>query len=423
MDKTLLKKAAFQSVALMIAVITLSYALKYYQMVTVSANNSPHEEEMMVGDANEDTDNKIDVPVEQVDPDLNPVEITDVTVSDLKSLEKFIDQSVLQQLSSDYIAIQKPQQKGSSITLEDLYISHSIRLKFSGLSQDDISANSIFRVRNNELYKGEPKYTEEKTIEEDDGELKEVIARDYGKDISHGITITTQANKEKGQSTEVLIDLDTVYAYTIYEDKNFYYIDLKKPSEAYDKILVIDAGHGGKDAGALSKGSKYLEKDVNLDILLYLQKLLEKEDIKVYYTRNEDETVFLNPRVNLANAVNCDYFISIHCNANTVSSPNGTEVLYYDQESKGVKNHDLAVVFSDEIGKLLPLRQRGLIKKHPEDIYIMDKALVPTVLIEVGYMTNNTDMNYLSKAENRKTVAEGIYNAIMRAYSEMPPTE
>ncbi len=422
MDKTLLKKAAFQSVALMIAVITLSYALKYYQMVTVSASNSLHEEEMIVSDVNNDTDNKIDIPVEQGIPNVETIEITNVSITDLNSLEAVIDQSVLQQLKSDYIAIQKPQQKGSSITLEDLYLNRSIRLKFNGLGQEDITANSIFRVRNNELYKGEPKYTEEKTIEEEDGESKEVINRDYGKDISHGITIT-ETGKENKQSTEVLINLDTVYAYTIYEDKNFYYIDLKKPSEVYDKILVIDAGHGGKDAGALSKGSKYFEKDVNLDIVLSLQKLLEKEDIKVYYTRNKDETVFLNPRVNLANAVDCDYFISVHCNANAVSSPNGSEVLYYDKESKGIKNQDLAAIFSDEIAKLLPLRQRGLIKKHPEDIYIMDKALVPTILIEVGYMTNNTDMNYLSKAENREVVAEGIYNAIMRAYSEVPPTK
>ena len=422
MDKPLLKKAAFQSVALMIAVITLSYALKYYQMVTVSASNSLHEEEMIVSDVNNDTDNKIDIPVEQGIPNVETIEITNVSITDLNSLEAVIDQSVLQQLKSDYIAIQKPQQKGSSITLEDLYLNRSIRLKFNGLGQEDITANSIFRVRNNELYKGEPKYTEEKTIEEEDGESKEVINRDYGKDISHGITIT-ETGKENKQSTEVLINLDTVYAYTIYEDKNFYYIDLKKPSEVYDKILVIDAGHGGKDAGALSKGSKYFEKDVNLDIVLSLQKLLEKEDIKVYYTRNKDETVFLNPRVNLANAVDCDYFISVHCNANAVSSPNGSEVLYYDKESKGIKNQDLAAIFSDEIAKLLPLRQRGLIKKHPEDIYIMDKALVPTILIEVGYMTNNTDMNYLSKAENREVVAEGIYNAIMRAYSEVPPTK
>ncbi|MDF2844122.1 MAG: hypothetical protein K0R00_2548 [Herbinix sp.] len=422
MDKTLLKKAAFQSVALMIAVITLSYALKYYQMVTVSASNSLHEEEMIASDVENDTDNKIDVSVDQGIPTVDTMDITNVSITDIKSLEAVIDQSVLQQLNSDYIAIQKPQQKRTSITLEDLYLNRSIRLKFSGLGQADITTNSIFRVRNNELYQGEPKYTEEKTIEEEDGESKEVINRDYGKDISHGITIK-ETGKENKQSTEVLINLDTVYAYSIYEDKNFYYIDLKKPSEVYDKILVIDAGHGGKDAGALSKGSKYFEKDVNLDIVLSLQKLLEKEDIKVYYTRNKDETVFLNPRVNLANAVDCDYFISIHCNANAVSSPNGSEVLYYDQESKGIKNQDLAAIFSDEIAKLLPLRQRGLIKKHPEDIYIMDKALVPTILIEVGYMTNNTDMNYLSKAENREVVAEGIYNAIMRAYNEVPPTK
>ena len=144
------------------------------------------------------------------------------------------------------------------------------------------------------------------------------------------------------------------------------------------------------------------------------------EDIKVYYTRAEDTTVFLRPRVTLANEVDCDYFISVHCNSNTLSSPHGSEVLFYDTEMKGVKSKDLAAVFAEELGGVIPLRQRGIIMKKPEDLFIMDNAKIPTVLIEVGYMSNRNDMDYLSNAENRKTVAQGIYNGIMRAYLELP---
>ena len=139
--------------------------------------------------------------------------------------------------------------------------------------------------------------------------------------------------------------------------------------------------------------------------------------------RRKDDTVFLRPRVTLANAVDCDYFISIHCNANEITWPNGTEVLYYDNEHKGVAAIDLANLLSNEIDKAVTLQRRGVVEKHTEDIFIMDKSIVPTALIEVGYLTNNDDMAYLSKSENRKAVAQGIYNGIMRAYKELAVTK
>jgi N-acetylmuramoyl-L-alanine amidase len=294
------------------------------------------------------------------------------------------------------------------------------------MTEDVLNSDMVVRVRGNDMFSGEPHYKEITTLEvnEDDGTTQEVVTKDFGRDLSQGITVTSSQDTASGLYTaQMQITLDSVYAYTIYEDAGYYYVDLRKPSEVYDKILVIDAGHGGRDAGAISKGNRYYEKNINLAILLQLKKLLDQENIKVYYTRTADDKVFLRPRAALANAVDADYFISIHCNANDVTSPNGSEVLYYDNEFKGVKSRDLAAIISEELGKTIPLKQKGIVKRNFEDIFIMDKSVVPTVLIEVGYLTNNKDMDFLNKEENQKAVAQGIFNGIMRAYNELPVTK
>ena len=426
MEKSLLKKAAIQSVALMIAVIMLSYAMKHQQMITIMASNLFSDDRISTEAALNPEAEVIAIDKEEAEDPIQTHEEVTAPITDVTSLKSRIDDSILQQLSDNFLVIKKPLGSNESLQLEDLYINQSIQLNLAGLTSEDINNNMVLRVRDNDLYVGNPIYDEIVTMETDDekGTSEEVVTRDYGEDLSHGITITTEQDAATNLYTaQILIELDNVYAYIIYEDTDYYYINLKKPSEVYDKILVIDAGHGGKDAGAVSKGKQYYEKDINLGIVLELKRLLDKEDIKVYYTRTSDDTVFLRPRVKLANAVDCDYFISIHCNANEVTYPNGIEVLYYDYEFKGVKSFDLANLFSDEIAKTSALKRKGTVEKHGDDILIMDKSLVPTILIEAGYMTNNNDMNYLSKPENRHAVAQGIYNGIMKAYEELPVTE
>lgn len=428
MEKSLLRKAAIQSVALMIAVITLSFAMKQYQMISIEASN------IEINNTATGNDNKQDqvvtLDVEQSDQSgvisEDMPSTMDTPITNVKDLKSRIDESILTKLGDNFLVVKKPKGKDISLKLKDLYVKHSIQLNLTGI-EATMTSDMIIRVRGDELFYGDPVYTEIKTLEIDEEERtsEEIITKDYGKDLSHGITIIDNkvAKNDNRIAEQLLIELDTVYAYIIYEDNNCYYIDLRKPSEVYDKILVIDAGHGGKDAGALSKGDKYYEKNINLSIVQELKKLLDKEDIKVYYTRTSDETVFLRPRVTLANAVDCDYFISIHCNANEESSPNGTEVLFYDNKFKGIKNRSLAALFSDELAKAIPLYKRGIVQKYTEDIFIMDKSVVPTILIEVGYLTNNKDMNYLSSEDNKKAVAQGIYNGILKAYEELPVTE
>ena len=152
--------------------------------------------------------------------------------------------------------------------------------------------------------------------------------------------------------------------------------------------------------------------------MLHLKEMLDKENIKVYYTRLGDDKVFLRPRVELANSVNCDFFISIHNNANVISSPSGTEVLYYDREVKGVNQRKLASIFLDELDQAIPLPSRWIIEMKKDDVFVLNHATVPAILIEVGYLTNPYDMKFLSKTENQKLVAQGIFNGIMRAYDQ-----
>jgi len=429
MNKSLLKKAAIQSVALMIAVITLSYAMRSYQAVTIEASNMTKTNAAAANDVSDRGGDIITLDQSQPNQTITVPENSlnqeslDTPITDLQDLKSRIDPTVLNKLSNNFLMIKKPKGENITLQLEDQYINQSIQLDFTGMEDSNITSDMILRVKGSDMFTGDPAFTEMKSMEVDKekGTSQEVITKDFGDDLSHGITITTQAEaKSNLYSSQVQITLDSVYAYMIYEDNNYFYIDLRKPSEVYDKIIVIDAGHGGKDVGAISKGDKYYEKNINLDIVLQLKKLLDQENIKVYYTRTSDTTVYLRPRASLANAVDCDYFISIHCNSNKVTSPNGTEVLYYDTDFKGVKAFDLANLFSNEIAKTTTLKQRGIIRKGNDDIYILDKSKIPAILIEAGYLSNNNDMDYLSNSEYRMAIAQGIFNAIIEAYNELP---
>ena len=161
-------------------------------------------------------------------------------------------------------------------------------------------------------------------------------------------------------------------------------------------------------------------KEINIKILSVLKELTTMMILRLLY-RLSDETIFLRPRFTLANEVDCDFFISIHCNASTSTRPNGTEILYYDHEHKDIKTVDFAGILSEEISKIVPLKNNGLVRMQNNDIFILRNAKVPAVIIEAGYMTNNNDLKYLKSAAGQEDIAKGIYNGILRAYEELIP--
>lgn len=215
--------------------------------------------------------------------------------------------------------------------------------------------------------------------------------------------------------TNKVYELDTSF------DSEYYYIDFLKPKEIYDKVVVIDAGHGGSVPGATKQG--IYEKDLNLAIVLQLKNLFEEagnESIKVYYTRTEDVNPNFEHRVNLANNTEADLFISVHNNSTQsgrMSSICGTQVMYDELKSDEVQGSKrLAQICLEEVTASAESSNKGLVEGN--EIYIVRSSEVPVALIEVGFMTNQEELDKLQTIEYQKKVATGIYNAIERAFAE-----
>lgn len=219
------------------------------------------------------------------------------------------------------------------------------------------------------------------------------------------------------------------------------------------KIVVLDAGHGGKDPGTLGDNSK--EKDVALKITLALGKLIEKNqpDVKVIYTRKTDVFIPLNERANIANTAGADLFISIHCNANANKSASGFETYVMGNNTEGANldvakrenavilkednyssNYDgfdpnspqshiifsmfqnafldqsitLAARVQEQFNRSLTFRDRGVKKAG---FLVLYKTYMPSVLIETGFLSNNDEEKYLTSEEHQKKYAQAIYEA------------
>ena len=191
-----------------------------------------------------------------------------------------------------------------------------------------------------------------------------------------------------------------------------------KSSKAGGKVIVIDAGHGGDDEGAVSFDGKINEKDYTLLIVKELKDILDKSDITAYYTRLSDKYVSKKERVKLVNEMDADMMISIHCNASDewTSTANGSEALFSKRKTgrKKLTNKKLAKLLSDNVSDNVGIRNRGIIQR--EDLYLMHHSKVPTAIIETGYITDKSDLRYIVSKSGRRKIAHGIYNAIVEAY-------
>lgn len=305
-------------------------------------------------------------------------------------------------LGDKYLVIKKDEKSLFPVNFQDYYMDRSIEITVKGLKDKTFYDSSILRVNGDKTFVGLPAITEEETL-----------------DFVKSFHVNYTKSETTGLYTAVIyITFNNIYASLVYQDDENIYIDLRRPKDVYDKIIVVDAGHGGTDPGTYSQGEEYYEKEINLSIVLYLQELLDREDIKVYYTRTSDETIFLNPRVYFANDVEADFFISIHCNGNESSEPRGGEVLYNDIKlDNGFTSEQLAQICLDELISVTHNVNRGLVKE--EEVIIVKKAKMPMALLEVGFMSNTEEMDFLAKERNRRDIAKGIHKAIMKAYEEL----
>ncbi|MCY7385608.1 MAG: N-acetylmuramoyl-L-alanine amidase [Microcoleus sp. CAN_BIN18] len=170
-------------------------------------------------------------------------------------------------------------------------------------------------------------------------------------------------------------------------------------------VVVIDAGHGGRDPGAVGiRGIQ--EKEIVLDISYQVARLLEQQGVQAVMTRTDDSEIDLEPRVSLAARVNATLFVSIHANAINMSRPdvNGIETYYFDN------GKDLARVIHASILDGTGARDRRVRQAR---FYVLRKSSMPSVLLEVGFVTGAEDAAKLSDPAYRSQMAASIARGIL----------
>lgn len=231
--------------------------------------------------------------------------------------------------------------------------------------------------------------------------------------------ISSLSYYSKGDNGVIAIATDLLYECdSKYIDGNLY-LDFIDPHEKYDKVIVLDAGHGGRATGATRNGIQ--EKEINLAITMKLYDMIKNSGLNygVYLTRDDDSNPSLAQRSKLANDVKADLFISIHNNAygsGNFSSVKGTQVLYSPSDTNEYSSYRFAQICMDNVTQTLGSNNAGFVKA--DDIYIVRTSDGPVALIEVGYMTNREELELLSTDEYQELAAQGIYNSIQTAFDD-----
>ena len=190
-------------------------------------------------------------------------------------------------------------------------------------------------------------------------------------------------------------------------------------------ILVIDPGHGGTDPGHLSNDTKHKpEKDLNLDIALKLGKYIEENliNIDVHYTREDDTYPTLDDRVEFANNLNADYFISVHCNGSPKSNIYGTETHVHNWAStKAVK---LANEIEDQFKNRAGRKSRGVKTGNDRghSVQVLKFTKMTSVLVECGFLTYTSEANYLNSSYGQEIIASALFRAFRGFVQTEHPT-
>ena len=231
-----------------------------------------------------------------------------------------------------------------------------------------------------------------------------------GDDVVEKIEVFTSGGK-----TTLRFWQNRISCYSIKEESDRYVIYAKNPQDIYDKVLLLDAGHGGKDPGA--SGNGLVEKDLTLTILQKVNANLD-DDIKVYLTRNSDVYPDNNSRARTANQI-ADAMVSIHMNAAENTLVNGTETLYQvhsNDTGETLTSKQLAQLIQNSLIEATGNYNRGIVKRS--DLLILNGTTVPAVIVEVAFLSNVGDALKLSQEDYQDLVAEAIADAIEEAFDE-----
>lgn len=185
-----------------------------------------------------------------------------------------------------------------------------------------------------------------------------------------------------------------------------------------EKVIVIDAGHGGKDPGTIGFSGSY-EKDINMEIAKKLKEKLKSKGYKVILTRDSDEYVENHLRAEIANKKRARVFISIHGNAmENNSSVDGIQVLYYPNRESTIgdlNNNELAQIVMSSLVNGTGARDKGIIER--ENLIVLNQTKMPAILIECGFLSNEKEEKLLLTVDYQNKVADSIVHGLEEYFS------
>lgn len=182
-----------------------------------------------------------------------------------------------------------------------------------------------------------------------------------------------------------------------------YFFQHKKPLN--DIVIVLDAGHGGKDEGATGY-SGVLEKDINLLTAKLLSNKLEKYGAKVFLTRKDDIFLPLSKRIKFTTKKDADLFISIHYNSSPSSTPKGITTFYYENQMDKL----MATKIHNHILSAVNITDRGVLFG---DYHVLRENSVPSVLLELGFISNKEEEQHISSSSFQNKISTAITEAII----------
>lgn len=213
--------------------------------------------------------------------------------------------------------------------------------------------------------------------------------------------------------TQIILTTSTVQALIVEKQGVQIVMKVVKASSKYDKIIVIDAGHGDHDSGTAYPGLK--EKDLTLSLSKSVVAILEADpNIKVYATREDDTFLELMERSNLSNEIEPDLFVSIHINSvDGNASASGTETYY--TEKADTRNKIFATMVQDALVKEFGTRNRGV---KANTFVVTRYTNAPAILIEIGFLSNESDRAMMTASDFTQRYARTIYQCILEYYAK-----
>lgn len=203
------------------------------------------------------------------------------------------------------------------------------------------------------------------------------------------------------------------------------FVPVTSTNVAKTKCIVLDAGHGGEDGGAVSK-SGIVEKDLNLAITLKVKELLEDSDIQVILTRDSDVMLSdntsakiakrkvedINKRIEITNSSNADMLVSIHMNSFPKNYCKGWQIFYQENNSVG---EEIAVLIQNNIKEVLQT-QNNRVPQSISNVKLVNKSKIPAIIVECGFLSNDEEAEMLTKEDYQDKIVQGICNGIVSWY-------